>query len=291
MMVMISDPHFIRYRTMVSQLAASGLATPGDESDLSGAADLSIVLPAAKLLLQDDPSQHEGLALAMQWLAAHDSMADPAGHVRDIYHPFAMHLCLAAFHRRYETISPSRWSQCEQAISEMMIHLRWIEQYADAAPALADVPVVLWSALAMAEQATLMSRDIDLEMTDSAVAAIVASPGREDCLHEMTNDDSLDTWTYRELVGLHALARLALHRRNNGWAKRVEQVANFHLENTQPDNATNQPWGVFAFLWSSKTRGFAEQQLHDATTHGGGKLLLLPAMLLADAADTLAEFC
>ena len=275
---------------MVSQLAAGGLAAPLDGLDGSGAVNLSIVLPAAKLLLAEDASQHEGLAVAMQWLASHDTMADPAGHVRDIYHPFAMHLCLAAFHRRYESISPSRWSQCEQAISEMMIHLRWIEQFADAVPELADVPVVLWSALAMAEQATLMSRDIDLEMTDSAVAAIVATPGRDGSLHEMVSDDSLDTWTYRELVGLHALARLALHRRNKAWALRVEQIAHFHLENTQPDNATNQPWGVFAFLWSEKTRGFAEQQLHDATTHGGGKIQLLPAMLLADAADCLAEF-
>jgi len=92
------------------------------------------------------------------------------------------------------------------------------------------------------------------------------------------------------LVGLHALARLALLRRHKTWAKRVEEIAMYHLENTQPDNATNQPWGLFAFLWSAKTRSFAEQQMHDATAHSGGAVSPLAAMLLADAADCLAEF-
>ena len=286
---MPNDSQFIRYRAMVSQLAAGGLIEPAHTVDSHRAVGLSIVIPAARLLLSDAPSQQEGLALAMHQLASNDLLADPAGHVRDIYHPFAVHLCLAAFHRRYETISRSLRGNCEQAIGEMMNPLRWIEQHADAPTALANVPLVLWSALGLAEQATLMSRDIDLEMTDSSVAAIVASPGREGSLHEMTNDDSLDTWTYRELVGLHALSRLALLRGRNDWMNRVKDIAWFHLENTQPDNATNEPWAVAAFLMSDRTRSFADQQLHDATTQGGGSLQLLPALLLADAADFLAE--
>jgi hypothetical protein len=334
---------------MVSQIAARGLSQPLAASQVSrGDLSVLIALPAARLLLADDASQHPDLITAMRTLAdlgrpwlnigvnvgalaaqadieasrdaraaidallrRHDggdghravapplpgkpvfpvALADGAGHTRDIYHPLAVHLCLAAFHRHYESVAPALWAAAEQALLEMVAPLRLVEHFTDARPPAALVPLILWQALGLAEQAALLSRDIDLEMVDSAVQAIVDDDGEGNgALHGLSETDSLDTWTYRELVGLHALAALALKRRNGAWAKRVEQVALFHLENTQPDNATNQPWGVFAFLWPVKTRSFAEQQLHDATAHAGGTVDPLAAMLLADAADCLAEF-
>ena len=106
----------------------------------------------------------------------------------------------------------------------------------------------------------------------------------------MEADESFDLWTYRELSGLHALANLALRQRNQVWAKRVQDIAEYHQANTQPDYTTSQPWGVFAFLWPDSTHLFAEQQIHDAQTEGGGGLTPLAAMLLADAAHSLAAF-
>jgi len=38
------------------------------------------------------------------------------------------------------------------------------------------------------------------------------------------------------------------------------------VENTQPDNATNEPWGLAAFAALDETGTFVEQQLHDAVT-------------------------
>ncbi len=283
----VKDSQFIRYRAMVSQLASQGLR---QGATASPANSLAAALPAANLLLRDDASQHEPLVQAMRDIAATGSLVDWAGHSRPYYHPLAIHLCLAAFGRRYETISPSVWSRCEEIIPLLVEPLRCAEHFADAPPPDALVPLVLWQALGLAQQATLLSRDIDLEMTDSLVAAIVANPAEDGALHRMSSDESLDGWTYGELAGLHGLARLALLRRNQSWAKRVEEIALFHLENTQPDNATNQPWALFAFLWSGKTHSFADQQLHDATTHAGGSITPLAGMLLADAADCLAEF-
>lgn len=218
-------------------------------------------------------------------------MRDGAGHARDVYHPLAVHLCLAAFERRYESIPQQYWSTCEQAVLEATAPCRLPEFFADAAPPPDLVPLVLFQSLCLAEAGKLLSRDVDIELVDSVVHAIVAEP--RDGLHDMVDGDTLDTWTYRELTGLHALANLALARRNTAWARRVEQIALFHLENTQPDNTTNQPWAVFAFLWSPKTRSFAEQQLHDVTVHGsvtGGRVNELAGMLLADATNALAEF-
>ena len=281
------DEQFSRYHAMLSPLASRALA----DADAPGAANhMAIALPAARLLLSDDPSQYEPLVTAMRTLASARSLTDWAGHHRPCYHPFAVHLCLAAFHRHYENIPPSVWSRCEEIIPALVEPLRGSEHFADAAPPDEFVPLVLWQALGLAEQATLLSRDVDLEMTDSLVAVIVANPALNGALHGTSPEESLDSWTYSELVGLHALARLALLRRHKTWAKRVEEIAMYHLENTQPDNATNQPWGLFAFLWSAKTRSFAEQQMHDATAHSGGAVSPLAAMLLADAADCLAEF-
>ncbi len=137
------------------------------------------------------------------------------------------------------------------------------------------------------------SRDVDAELVDAVVHTLVHNPGLELSLHPRTTEESLDAWTYRELSGLHALAALALARRNAAWSRRVEEIATYHLANTQPDHTSTQPWGIFAFLWSPKTRSFAEQQLQDVTTFGatGGEGLgAFSAMLLADAADALATF-
>jgi len=356
---MASDPKFTHYRSMVSQLAAAGLAAApnGHKPD-----SILLALPAARILLRDDPAHHEGLVRAMQhlanlgrpWLrigvnvgtlgeptgdagmfalqqavdrlmrqyartAAAPGVEPPAGfpialrdteqHTRDIYHPFAAHLCLAAFGRCYETLAQPLWSACEQAMLELVAPLRFIEHFADAPPPPALVPLVLWQALAIAEQSTLLSRDIDLELVDVVVQVILseafadpAKPTFAGALHASAEHDTLDTWTYRELTALHALANLALLRRNPNWAKRVEQVATYHVQHTQPDNATNQPWSLFAFLWSSAPgcQSFADQQLHDLTAHAAstgsstglsaGTPNPLAAMLLADAADRLAAF-
>lgn len=225
---------------------------------------------------------------------------DALGHSRDVYHPLAVHLALAAYIKHYETMPVNMWGHCEQAVPEAIAPMRMIEHFTDATPPLPMIPMVLWQALCVAEQAHIFGRDADMELIDAVVSAATSEPGRDGSLHPYSPQETLDTWTYRELVGVHALANLALLRRNNEWSKRVEQIAFYHLENTQPDNVTNQPWGVFAFLWSPKTRSFAEQQIHDATaqaaggrgndTGGHAGLQPIAAMLLADAMRALDTF-
>src|SRR5690606_33037121 len=105
-------------------------------------------------------------------------------------------------------------------------------------------------------------------------------------------NESPDTWTYRELTGLHALANLALLRRNTAWARRVKEIAGYHLEHTQPDFTTYEPWALFAFGWTPATSDFAQQQLHDVQTHlaSGGVDLTAAALLLADADWAMGMF-
>ncbi len=59
---------------------------------------------------------------------------------------------------------------------------------------------------------------------------------------------ALEVWTECELSGLQALVWISLHRQAKPLLARATDAAAWHLENTQPDNATNHPWGIPAFL-------------------------------------------
>lgn len=286
----MSGSDFSVWREALSRAAAPVLR--GVKPD---AANVTLGTPAAMLLLENDATLHTSLAegmrtLAMIGRAAKDvwpMVPDQQGHRRPVYHTLVLHLHLAAFTRRYEALSPGVWSACEDALPDATLPVRAVEQYAAAAPPPEVTDLVLWQSLCLLEQAIASGRDVDVEVVDGVVHGIVSRPGPGGSLHPRDGEESLDAWTYRELCGLHALANLALLRRNRVWAGCVERVAMHHVENTQPDNTTTQPWAWFGFFWSPTTRGFAEQQMHDATTQGVGTVA---AMLLADAADALSQF-
>lgn len=115
-------------------------------------------------------------------------------------------------------------------------------------------------------------------------------------LHTQTLDDQMDHWTYRELVGMHALHHLAIQKQATDSTaaqairKRLDEALDHHQAITQPDYTTYQPWAIAAFLSRPETIMFGEQQLHDATTHlhlesGTGALVI--SLLMADAVSLL----
>jgi len=148
----------------------------------------------------------------------------------------------------------------------------------------------LCEALAMALAAGWLDRPEWVEPAQWRVHAVLSRTGKDGALQPLAEGESLDAWTYRELVGIHALHRLAGLLSHRAWGVRVRDAVAFHLGHTQPDNATTQPWALAAFLESpgdASGIGFADQQLHDAMMQGGGSLHPVAAMLVADAACTL----
>lgn len=282
---------FSRYRQLVSSQAWSSLESVRSQPDA-----VTLGAPAARLLLRERAEDFGHLAAGFETLsrlARVDApmLGDSYGHRRDVYQLFVLHLHLAAFLKRYESMPSNVWSACEASLDAAVEPARQIERYADAPPPADQVAPVLWKALCLFETAKLQSRDADIEWADGVVHQVAERPGKDGSLHPLDEaEESFDLWTYRELTGLHALASLALMRRERAWARRVQEIAQHHQANTQPDFTTSQPWGAFAFLWSAGTSLFADQQIHDASVEGGGKLEPLAAMLLADCAASLAAF-
>lgn len=106
---------------------------------------------------------------------------------------------------------------------------------------------------------------------------------------------AIEVWTDSELSALHALAWLARRRSRADWSGAVAAALRWHLDNTQPDNATNYPWAIHLFAdfaeqhANAEARLFSETLLHNCRTGGGGVPTPLAAEILMDAAEYLGE--
>lgn len=98
--------------------------------------------------------------------------------------------------------------------------------------------------------------------------------------------DNLESLWFHELAILHAVASFAVQARQPGLWPAVARAVRYHVEETQPDHATNQPWGMTAFLLEPDGWPLADSMLHAASSHAaveGDASQGLTLMLLADA--------
>ena len=116
---------------------------------------------------------------------------------------------------------------------------------------------------------------------------LVFEPTAAGSLQPPDADAAPDTWVFNELVMLHAL-----HAAPETDPARVTAAAVYHAGHTQPDYTTYQPWALSAFLDVPDAVGFAEQQLHDVSTHlavEGAAGALVSGLLLAVAVGRCGE--
>ncbi len=77
-----------------------------------------------------------------------------------------------------------------------------------------------------------------------------------------TDRDNPETHWYHELIILHALGAYALRRGDSSAQQAVNRAALFHLNETQPDHATAEPWGLFIFVRNVQTLPLANHLIH-----------------------------
>jgi hypothetical protein len=94
--------------------------------------------------------------------------------------------------------------------------------------------------------------------------------------------DNPETLWYHELVLLHAAASYAAQAQDERVTASVLRAADYHLNETQPDHASSQPWGLLAFIWNRNARPLADQLLHSMRAQPEGRTNVISSMLLAD---------
>jgi len=119
-----------------------------------------------------------------------------------------------------------------------------------------------------------------------------ATPGA--LLGSASDFGSIELWTECELSALHALSRIATRSQDQSLVERVASAARFHLDETQPDNATNRPWSIHVFALIAVDDAdpeadlYAQTLLHNCMVQSG-RPDPLSALILTDAAECLAH--
>lgn len=100
---------------------------------------------------------------------------------------------------------------------------------------------------------------------------------------------SVELQAYYELVLLHALASYAIESRDLRAHASVTRAADFHVNETQPDHATTQPWAIHAFIIHPPARILADQMLHALRTQPGSRIDPVSLLVLGDALYSLRQ--
>ncbi len=106
--------------------------------------------------------------------------------------------------------------------------------------------------------------------------------------------EGIELWTEAELAGTHALWNLAQRSGLRDLSHRVDAALTWLIRELQPDNATNHPWAIQAFIERGArgedhdARLYAETLLHNAIIELG-RPERFSAVILWDAAAGLRE--
>jgi hypothetical protein len=220
---------------------------------------------------------------------------DRHGHRRGVYRPLLVYAWLQSYRLLYETLPALQFGQWEESLRAWCDELEHSLNGApadDAMPAAAGAAVAeaAWAAATLHLAGKVFIRDAWTDLASHFFGRLARAQQPRGAFLMAGSADNPETHWYHELVILHAAASHAVQSENRPLAAAVARNTEFHLNETQPDHATNQPWGVFAFIWNQRTHSLADQLLHTASVqapHGVGGL---PAILLADALLCLRLF-
>lgn len=298
---------FARYRRLIeSALTAAPLDfTASTESATALQVERGILYP--KRLLNPTtpaPSIDRLIQLASEpaHLAAY-AVVDRQGHHRPVYRGLLIYSALQAFRIGYETLTDfGRWEEGLRPWADLLeAELSRIEwpappvQEANSIPALmgATATDAAWMALALHAAGKVFVRDAWLDLASDTFGKFIRCQRADGPFLTATASDNPETHWYHELVLLHAAASYAVQAEDRALAAAVLRNSTWQQNETQPDHATNQPWGLFAFIWNPATRPLADQVLHAATALGGATGSThsgIASILLADALYCLTLF-
>jgi hypothetical protein len=219
------------------------------------------------------------------------SVIDAAGHRRSVYRPLLIYAWLLAFRLRYETLSPDefgRWDESLRAWADLLEADLGQANLKDLPAARGDaIAAAAWGALALQVAGEIFIRDAWTDLASDTFGRISRAQQPSGAFLLATSSDNPEPLWYHELAILHAAASYAAQSEDRPLSRAVARASAFHQAETQPDHATSQPWGLFAFIWNPATRPLADQLLHAVTLAPPDGVSLI---LLADALYSLRLF-
>ena len=283
---------FRRYAHMLrGALPAQPAFAPASESATGAQVERGVVFASA---LKSRDANLAAYVDRLLELSASDrlpslAIIDQAAHHRPAYRPLLVYGWLQAFRLVYETLPRSdfgRWEEglrpwCDLLEAELG-DLAWPH---DAMPAAlgGSAAEAAWTALALHVAGKVYVRDAWIDLASHTFGKLMKNQQPRGTFLEALPSDSPEAHWYHELVILHAAASYAVQAEDRTLAAAVARNAAFHLNETQPDHATSQPWALFAFAWNPPTRVLADQILHAAQVGQPSGLDGISLMLLADA--------
>ena len=196
------------------------------------------------------------------------AIVDRLGHHRPIYRPLLVYAWLSAFALRYEDLPRQefgRWEEALRAWSDLLEaelgDIGWDQTSAWAARG-SSAGEACWIAVALHRAGKVYVRDVWIDLASDLFGKLVKAQQPSGAFLEMTAADSPEARWFDELAILHAAATYAAMAEDKTVAAAVKRNTEFHLRETQPDHATSQPFGLFAFIWNQQTRSLADQMLN-----------------------------
>jgi len=288
---------FRKYAAMIAPLVGRGFEFSNtSESATAIQIERGTVLP---LMLTD--VNVEGLARVERLIEVTrggriDTMAivDRLGHHRPIYRPLLVYAWLSAFSLRYEDLPRQefgRWEEALRAWSDLLEaelgDIGWGQTSAWAARG-SSAGEACWIALALHRAGKVYVRDVWIDLASDLFGKLVKAQQPSGAFLQVTAADSPEARWFDELAILHAAAAYAALAEDRTVAAAVKRNTDFHLRETQPDHATSQPFGLFAFIWNQETRSLAEAMLNHVSMNGESDGVT--QMLLADVMQCLKLF-
>jgi hypothetical protein len=224
------------------------------------------------------------------------AVVDRAGHHRPAYRPLLVYAWLQAYRLLYETlprVAFSRWDDALRAWADLLeAELTNVRLPDGTIPAARGglVTESAWAALALFVAGKALVRDAWTDLASDTFGRLTRWQQPSGAFFAAGGADNPETLWYHELVLLHAAASYAVQAEDRTVAAAVTKATEFHQRETQPDHATAQPWGLFAFIWNPQTRPLADQVLHSAAVQQPAGNDGVTLILLADALYCLRLF-
>jgi len=278
---------FRKYAGMVAPILGRGFEfSVKSESATAIQVERGTVLPLMLNELTDEGMARVGRLIEVTRGGRLDTIAivDRSGHHRPIYRPLLVYAWLSAFSLRYEDLPRhefGRWEEALRAWSDLLESelgdIGWNQTSAWAARG-SSASEACWIALALHRAGKVYVRDVWIDLASDLFGKLLKAQQPSGAFLEMTAADSPEARWFDELAILHATAAYAVMAEDRTVAAAVKRNTEFHLRETQPDHATTQPFGLFAFIWNKGTRSQADQMLNNVSmkseTDGVTQILL-----------------